>query len=56
MMKEMGKNDLNYATFLISIPMYEPLEVSNCKKCAKIIAQPKELIRIRKKKGLGEKI
>jgi len=28
------------------IPMYEPLEVFRCKKCGKIIAQPKELIRI----------
>jgi len=28
------------------IPMYEPLEVTRCKKCGKIIAEPKELIRI----------
>jgi len=28
------------------IPMYEPLEVTKCKKCGKVIAQPKELIRI----------
>ena len=28
------------------VPMYEPLEVSKCKKCGKIIAEPKELIRI----------
>jgi len=28
------------------IPMYEPLEVTKCKKCGKIIAEPKELIRI----------
>jgi len=28
------------------IPMYEPLEVVKCKKCRKIIAEPKELIRI----------
>jgi hypothetical protein len=26
--------------------MYEPLETSKCKKCGKIIAEPKELIRI----------
>ena len=26
------------------IPMYEPLETSKCKKCGKIIAEPKELI------------
>jgi hypothetical protein len=28
------------------IPMYEPLEVIKCKKCEKVIAEPKELIRI----------
>ena len=28
------------------IPMYKPLEVSKCKKCGKVIAEPKELIRI----------
>jgi len=27
------------------IPMYEPLEISKCKKCGKVIAKPKELIR-----------
>jgi len=26
--------------------MYEPLETSKCEKCGKIIAEPKELIRI----------
>jgi hypothetical protein len=30
------------------IPMYEPLEVIKCKKCEKVIAEPKELIRIRR--------
>ena len=30
----------------VLIPMYEPLEVSKCKKCGKIIAKPKELVRI----------
>jgi len=30
----------------VFIPMYEPLEVSKCKKCGKVIAEPKELIRI----------
>jgi ribosomal protein S27E len=29
--------------------MYEPLETVKCKKCGKIIAEPKELIRIQKK-------
>jgi len=33
----------------VLIPMYEPLEVTKCKKCGKIIAEPKELIRIRKR-------
>jgi phage FluMu protein Com len=28
------------------IPMYEPLKVEACKKCGKIIAEPKVLIRI----------
>jgi ribosomal protein S27E len=26
--------------------MFEPLETAKCKKCGKIIAEPKELIRI----------
>jgi hypothetical protein len=26
------------------IPIYEPLEVAKCKKCGKIIAEPKQLI------------
>jgi len=26
------------------IPMYEPSEVVKCKKCGKVIAEPKELI------------
>jgi len=30
----------------VLIPMYEPLETSKCEKCGKIIAEPKELIRI----------
>jgi len=29
------------------IPMYELLETSKCEKCGKIIAEHKELIRIR---------
>ena len=32
------------------IPMYEPSQISKCEKCGKIIAEPKELIRITKKK------
>lgn len=32
----------------VSIPFYEPLEVSRCKKCGEVIAEPKELIRITK--------
>jgi len=30
----------------VLIPMYEPLEVSNCEKCRNIFAEPRELIRI----------
>jgi len=33
----------------VLIPMYEPLEVAKCEKCGKVIAEPKELIRIQKK-------
>lgn len=32
----------------VMIPMYEPLQVSKCKKCKKVIGEPKELIRITK--------
>ena len=35
----------------IIIPMYEPLKVETCKKCKKVIAEPKELIRIVKGKS-----
>ena len=34
----------------VLIPMYEPLEVTKCKKCGKVIGEPKELVRIVKKK------
>jgi len=30
----------------VMIPMYEPLQISKCEKCGKVIAEPKELIRI----------
>jgi len=36
----------------VLIPMYEPLQVSKCKKCKKVIAEPKELIRITKSQPL----
>ena len=32
----------------VVIPMYEPLQVSKCAKCGKVIAEPKELIRVLK--------
>jgi RNase P subunit RPR2 len=32
----------------VLISMYEPLKTETCKKCKNVIAQPKELIRIRK--------
>ena len=31
------------------IPMYQPLEVTMCERCGKVIAEPKELIRIVRK-------
>lgn len=34
----------------ILVPMYKPLQVTKCKKSGKVIAEPKELIRIRKGK------
>ena len=36
----------------VMIPMYKPLEITKCNKCGKIIAEPKELIRI-EKEGYG---
>lgn len=30
------------------VPVYEPMQVVKCKECGKIIAETKELIRIRK--------
>jgi hypothetical protein len=32
----------------VLIPMYQPIETEKCKKCGKLIAEPKELIRISK--------
>jgi len=37
----------------VMIPMYEPLEVAKCEKCGKVIAEPKELIRIRARESLS---
>jgi len=39
----------------VMIPMYEPLEVAKCKKCRRIIAEPKELITVQHNK-FGEKL
>lgn len=39
----------------VFIPMYDPLQVSKCEKCGKIIAQPKEVIRIVKRHNRIEK-
>jgi len=33
----------------VMIPMYMPLEITKCSKCGRVIAEPKELIRIQKK-------
>jgi hypothetical protein len=30
----------------VMIPFYEPIKVERCQKCKKIIAEPRELIRI----------
>ena len=32
----------------VLIPMYKPLKIETCKKCGEVIAEPKELIRIKK--------
>jgi len=34
----------------ILIPMYKPYKTEKCSKCRKVIAEPKELIRIEKNK------
>ena len=34
----------------VMIPMYEPLEVTRCEKCGKVVAEPKELIKMIQKK------
>jgi RNase P subunit RPR2 len=36
------------------IPIYEPLKAYTCKKCGKVIVEPKELIRIVKSSQLAE--
>ena len=33
-------------------PMYEPMKTERCKKCGKLLAKPKELIRILKPRKL----
>jgi len=30
----------------VLVPMYEPLEVTKCEKCGKVLVEPKELTRI----------
>ena len=30
----------------VLIPMYKPLEVTKCEKCRKVIAKPKEFIKV----------
>lgn len=36
----------------ITIPMYKPIKVTECGKCGRIVAEPRELIRITKKPRL----
>ena len=38
----------------VIIPMYEPLKTEICKKCGKVVAEPKELIRITKCESRNE--
>jgi hypothetical protein len=38
----------------VMIPMYEPLKISTCKKCGRVIAEPKELIRIVKSSQIAD--
>ena len=42
---EQNSSEPHVKTF---IPMYEPLEVSKCERCGKVIADPKELIKIQR--------
>lgn len=39
---------MNEPKVKVLIPMYEPLQVSKCDNCDKVIAEPKELIQILK--------
>jgi hypothetical protein len=34
----------------VMLPMYEPMKTERCKKCGKLLAKPKESIRIVKNK------
>jgi hypothetical protein len=34
------------------IPMYKPVEVTECSKCGRVVAEPKELIRILKRQRM----
>jgi len=38
----------------IAISMYEPLRTETCRKCRTLIAEPKELIRIKKRGQDGQ--
>jgi hypothetical protein len=38
----------------VMIPMYTPLKVERCKRCKSVIAEPKELIRIEKRRCNGK--
>ena len=33
----------------VMVPMYKPIEATECNKCGRVVAEPKELIRISKK-------
>jgi uncharacterized OB-fold protein len=34
----------------VMVPMYKPIEGTECNKCGRVVAEPKELIRILKSK------
>jgi ribosomal protein L44E len=48
--KVLFKPEVSEPNVKVFIPMYMPLKPEACKKCGKLIAQPKELIRITKEK------
>lgn len=46
-----AEQDTSESKAKIVFPVYVPLKLEKCKKCGKVIAEPKELIRITRKEG-----